>query len=370
MSGHDASHRSYNADASGPNSDDAVSELWGKNQSLGRTDILASPTVAQSRLYIGCGKTAYCLDVQSGDQHWSKEMIGYVNKYTPAIDGDSMYISERGEPSQLWSLSTADGTVQWVRELAVVSSPIIHKDRVYVVVRTDAGDHIHALSRSDGSDEWTADIGTRPSRYDTRTSPAIGDDTLYMATTIGTTDENVTGRLYALNVADGTKRWQYDDIAGTVTRSGVTVGEDSIYIGDNDGTLYAIDPATQSENWSFSTDSRFWTTPAIGHGLVYAGTVDGTLFALTRDGTVEWEAMTNLTYANPAVGSEGVYTGGMGLLCFNPKTGETLWKYNRQDVFSNHFTSPIVFGDVVGAASCLKKKAGQPVYDDYVTIVS
>lgn len=368
MGGRNGGQRSFNPDAMGPSA--PAGELWDGSKSLGRTDILASPVIANGRLYIGCGVTVYALDVGTGETYWTKRLAGRANKFTPALVDGTLFVVETDTKQRLWAFDVSDGSVQWTRTMSVVSSPVVREGRIYLVTRTDAGDQIRAIRPADGAELWVSQIGSRPGHYRTRTPPAVSGDSLYMATTVGTDSSDASGKLFALDANDGGTKWTLD-VAGPVTRSGAAVSDGVVYFGDNAGVVHAVDAGDRSERWSFSTEGQFWTTPALDDERVYVGANDGTLSALEPEsGAVHWQTQTELTYANPAVDSDTVYVGGKSLLGIDAATGDVDWRFNYERLFSSQFTSPVVVGDVLAAASCVKEKAGQTIYDDYVTVLS
>ncbi|WP_459191014.1 PQQ-binding-like beta-propeller repeat protein [Halosimplex sp. J119] len=368
MAGYDPTQCSFAPDGSGPT--DSAGEVWGSSRSLGKTDILASPVVADDRLYVGCGVTVHALSFDTGDTHWTTDATGTVNKFTPAISDGTLFIVERGEAERLWAYDTTDGSEVWQRDLSVVSSPVVRDGHVYVVTRSENGDQVRALSTEDGSNAWAHDIGRRPGRFETRTPPAVDGETVYMATTVGDDESDASGRLFALRTGDGEEEWTYD-VSGTITRSGAAVTDGTVFFGDNDGVVHAVDTADRTETWSHSVDGQFWTTPAVDSDHVYAGANDGTLFALGRSsGDVDWQAETDLAYANPIVTPERIFVGGNTVLGIDAASGDVSWRFNYDTVFSSQFTSPVVVDDVLAVASCVKEEPGQTVYDDYVSVLS
>lgn len=78
------------------------------------------------------------------------------------------------------------------------------------------------------------------------------------------------------------------ETGGTV-RSSPAVVEETVYIGSNDGRLYALDMSTGEEEWTFETDGPVVSSPAVVDGTVYIGSTDHTVYALDAEtGTKEW----------------------------------------------------------------------------------
>jgi outer membrane protein assembly factor BamB len=70
----------------------------------------------------------------------------------------------------------------------------------------------------------------------------------------------------ARRVEDGREVWRY--FSGAPALGGITVEEDRAYIGDRAGEVVALDVRTGEEEWSFRTEGRVETTPAVADGVV------------------------------------------------------------------------------------------------------
>ena len=53
-----------------------------------------------------------------------------------------------------------------------------------------------------------------------------------------------------------------------------------VYVGSNDGRLYALDVETGQEKWRFKTGGPVASSPAIAGGVVYFSSLDGYLYAV------------------------------------------------------------------------------------------
>ena len=98
-------------------------------------------------------------------------------------------------------------------------------------------------------------------------------------------------------VADGpipdapVQRWRFET-EGPV-RSSPVIDKGAVYIGSDDGRVYAIDLNTGKRRWSFQAESSIESPPALSAGLVFAGSLDGRLYCLdARTGCRKW------TYVN------------------------------------------------------------------------
>ena len=54
----------------------------------------------------------------------------------------------------------------------------------------------------------------------------------------------------------------------------------TVYVGSEDGRLYAVDAATGKKLWDIITGGRITSSPAVADGTVYIGSYDGNLYAI------------------------------------------------------------------------------------------
>jgi outer membrane protein assembly factor BamB len=105
------------------------------------------------------------------------------------------------------------------------------------------------------------------------------------------------------------------DIAGIITPAISPDG--TIYVGNAQGILSAIDPETREVKWTYQTGADpnqpgFYGLPSFPlvdkQGTVYIGSVDGKMYAVDKDGKLLWQYQTGgkITEASPAFGSDGV----------------------------------------------------------------
>src|SRR3569623_2242415 len=77
----------------------------------------------------------------------------------------------------------------------------------------------------------------------------------------------------------GTKLWEFST-GGAISSSPAIGSDGTIYIGSNDGFLYAL-REDGSKKWSFRTGNWGYSSPAIGQdGTVYVGSNDGFFYAV------------------------------------------------------------------------------------------
>jgi outer membrane protein assembly factor BamB len=153
-------------------------------------------------------------------------------------------------------------------------------------------------------------------------------------------------------------KWSFHTHGELISSPAIAKGV--IYVGSNDGKLYAIDQETGSQEWSFSTDARITSSPAIAGGLVFCSSYDGSFFAIdVASGKLKWkfsiagERRYSATHlhgslpagetmpdpfdvylSSPAIWNGAVYfgSGDGNVYSLDAATGKIQWKFPTGDV--------------------------------------
>jgi outer membrane protein assembly factor BamB len=148
---------------------------------------------------------------------------------------------------------------------------------------------------------WTA----FPTSGAVRSTPAIADDgTIY----VGSDD----GHLYAINPEDGFAKWTFPSSGsiGAVRSTPVIGTGDTVYFGSDDGKIYAVNPVNGSQLWSYEIESDTPVrSPVIGEaGKVYVGADNGKFYGFDAFLQYKWEfpAAGPLSFGRPAVSPDGI----------------------------------------------------------------
>jgi outer membrane protein assembly factor BamB len=122
-------------------------------------------------------------------------------------------------------------------------------------------------------------------------SPSVGEDgTIY----IGSDD----GHLYAIDPS-GHSKWAF--AAGDQINSSAAVANGVVYFGSRDNKVYAVNASTGAKIWDFTTGGEVYSSPAIG-SFVYVGSDDGNFYALDiASGVQKWVVHTGGPVRSPAL---------------------------------------------------------------------
>ena len=76
------------------------------------------------------------------------------------------------------------------------------------------------------------------------------------------------------NVKNLGLKWSY--ATGYLVDSSPAVANGVVYVGSNDGNLYALNASTGAKLWSYPTGAAVASSPAVANGVVYVGSDDTT----------------------------------------------------------------------------------------------
>lgn len=123
-------------------------------------------------------------------------------------------------------------------------------------------------------------------------SPAAIGDYVILGNDKGEIIKIDIGDNVSSNQANGRVKFR-QKIGGSLT-GGIVILENDIYIGSEDGNLYAIDLADGKTRWIFQTGSRVKMDAAIFENDVYIGNLNGDFFKLSKkDGSLIWKLKTD-----------------------------------------------------------------------------
>jgi outer membrane protein assembly factor BamB len=175
--------------------------------------------------------------------------------------------------------------------------------------------------------------------YDTTapvySSPAIVDNVLYIGSD--------NGILYALNAQTGGANWTYP--TGGAIKSSPAVFYGKVYFLSTDGFVYALDAATGALVWSVLIDPPLpprvnfwpWSSPAVHSGRVFIASSNGLLYCLNAfNGAIIWSTFIGgnpnspITVANNKVfsGTHNFDDTSPTLVALNELTGAIIWTYS------------------------------------------
>ncbi len=265
----------------------------------------ATPALEGQVLFVSLHSTALeALDAHTGQVYWTFE-TGEKIQAPPLVVGRRVLIASR---MTLWVVDATSGRNIWKFHRGengwpTTGSPAVAGNVIYVGLGT--GTQLWALDLTNGHILWSFDTGDRIA------SGALAKaDTIYVATW--------RGNIFAINRANGTKRWVYtlnvshnqnvvDGVAGSMA-----LANGHLYVGGYRGVISCIDVLRGKLIWRFATGAQILATPVVAVGRVYIGSGDGTFYALdTQTGRPAWHYATGEIRASATLANGHLYVGSL-----------------------------------------------------------
>ena len=94
-------------------------------------------------------------------------------------------------------------------------------------------------------------------------------------------------------------------ISGQRVSSSPALVNATLYVGSEDGRLYAVDAATGEKLWDFLTGDKITSSPAMAEGTVYISSHDGCLYAIAQKGTDIAQKGTDIAQTGTDIAQKG-----------------------------------------------------------------
>lgn len=130
--------------------------------------------------------------------------------------------------------------------------------------------------------------------------------------------------------------WTFE--TGGTVRSSPAVVDGTVYIGSDDGSLYAIDAATGELRWTFETGGPIESSPAVFGYMVLVGSHDHRIYGIDVSGEQQWALETgdrvrsspSVQASVPVIEGDVVVTGSddANIYLQDPWTGELKFSYD------------------------------------------
>jgi outer membrane protein assembly factor BamB len=293
-------------------------------------------------------------------------------EFPPVIYGDRLYIVD--DDGSAKALDKRTGRKLWetkVGTLAAASPALGLKQRlVYIPVLSTnpTAPGTVALAMDTGRVVWSRRIPAG-----SESSPLAWNDSVYLGDQAGT--------VYSLDARTGHVNWTFH--AKSAVKGGPALSDGKLYFGDYAGRAYALDAATGHKVWAVTTSGaefgfgsgNFYSTPAVAFGRVYMGNTDGRVYSFAaRSGELAWATGTgSYVYASAAVADvpgvgPTVYLGSYDgyFYAFNARTGAVRWRHRAGGRISGSATivGRVVYYSTLGSKTTtgLDARTGRQVF--------
>jgi len=245
---------------------------------------------------------------------------------SPAVDSGIVYLTTY--TAQLYTLDAISFKVKWsavigntkignVNESAPIVASEVIKGASTSVVYVGSNDHnLYAFNASGCGNSVCTPLWKAPTGNAIYSSPAVATEVINSTSTsvvyVGSND----GNLYAFNASTGAQIWSFST-GGAIVAS-PTVVNGVVYVGSTDSKFYAVDATTGTELWYYTTGNEIFSSAAVTNRVAYVGSYDHKLYAFTiancgSNGQVcqpTWMAPTGgYISSSPAVANDVVYVG-------------------------------------------------------------
>lgn len=268
---------------------------------------------------------------------WS---LAIPSLFSPPVVGreGTIYIPSGGEGQAIVAVSP-EGTLMWrygstegVRSSPAISTRIssegIKEEVVYVGLLVG---ELVALN-SQGEVLWSLPTGER-----NFSSPTLGPSgTLYLGVGVKVLAVSPEGRI----------KWEFPTQGLVFSSPALSQDEKVLYVGSEDGNLYALDTETGARLWSFQTLGGIRSSPLVtSDSLIIFTSMTGEIFALESTGRLRWRlALPGAALpSNPVLSKEGIVyiSTSQGLLYAINPNGTERWPGGLQ-VGAELVGSPLV----------------------------
>ncbi|MBX7222127.1 MAG: PQQ-binding-like beta-propeller repeat protein [Blastocatellia bacterium] len=304
-----------------------------------------SPVVADGAVYFGSDDGRMnALDLQTGQplegfRYQSTQAKGKPGSPVAAANGSLYFGTEKG----LLAINAKTGAKQWFfkTKKMVWTAPLVVGNLIYAA---DERGMLYAVDTVTHTAKWTFNANTF-----LLFPPAYDNGLIYF------------GRektFYALNALTGEQKWKVERTDGFEWRAPAVAGG-MVFVGHDNGQLYALDSTTGDVRWTFRSTGDAWSAPAIAGDVLLIGNKDGFFFGLeVATGKEVWRFKAEDWAVTDPVVADGVVYFGVGnhqdlegprfLHALDLKTGLELWKFQGS---SRILASPAVADGLVIVAT-------------------
>ncbi len=244
--------------------------LW---QEDNRHPLSAPPTYFRGLVLVPSdGNFLSCYDAATGRLYWRFQSEDVLPDFWPttgaaAATGRTAYVA-LGASAEFMAIDLISGLKRWeyaVRE-RFSGAPAVAYGAVYVAT---ASGRILCFDAADGALRWKVKL-PQSVGGGARASPVVAGERLFL----GGDD----GRLYAYSARTGRLLWTYR--TGSPVLSAPIAANSVLYLPGSDGLLYCLDAASGHERWALRL-GEMRAAPALLDGMLYVGSrAAGGLYAV------------------------------------------------------------------------------------------
>jgi len=174
----------------------------------------------------------------------------------------NVYLLDKGQEGWATEIGEATGSTELERVIDVDSAPVIFGDKIYAI---SSRGNLAAIELKSGRVLWKR-------QYSSYRQIAVYQNTIYLT--------DLRGHVYALDRLNGIERWSNLTLTNRNT-TGPAVLDDYVVVGDFEGYLHWLDQETGEIVARHVVDSSgIHTTPTVKDNIIYSQSRDGDLQAI------------------------------------------------------------------------------------------
>lgn len=259
-----------------------------------------APAIKDGTVYIGCDDgQLYAFDLEDGTVEWTAPTRSTVRRPLAVVDdvvlasmGDGIDGYDRHSGEVLWEFTTEEGQG--------ATTPVVEDGTVVVGSGEPA---VYGIDSETGGELWREEHERNISN-----PAAIEDGTAYVC--------DWTNGIHTYDLKDGTPGYSVTIDAAHAT--GATVANGVIYLGGDDGTLFALDATSLGDElWTFDANDWIEGSPVVSNDSVFFTDQNGVFYSLDRDrGQAVWtKELERASRSAPALVANTIFVGnGQGIL--------------------------------------------------------
>lgn len=225
------------------------------------------------------------------------------------------------DPQVKWELASKDG---WVATCAIVGQHVYAPalQGYLYCLDLETGKEIWKYRSIESTDEKKFAPGFKAAPFVTDTTVFVGDE---------------DGLLHAIDRNTGQVKWKF--ATGAEIAGGVAMYKDQLLLASHDAYLYSLGQDGQ-EKWKFETQDRINCSPGIADRFTFVSGCDEHLRVIDLESHEETHdiEMQSFLIASPAIADDMLYVGTHGgdVAGVNWKTGEIKWRYRGEREMPYH----------------------------------
>ncbi|MCW4029925.1 MAG: PQQ-binding-like beta-propeller repeat protein [Candidatus Bathyarchaeota archaeon] len=261
--------------------------IWQSPTDSGYPDEISATAVADGLVYVTVANTPdyrgrlYAFNASTGNLTW-QYIPSFRTWASPAVYNGLVYIG--GSAGDIAALNATSGEQSWSHRGSNYNGHSSFSIGDGLVLIGMEPQELQAWDASSGAFVWSGNTVGAVSH----STPAIANEVVYVSTGIGGAIIQ-PGGITAIDVTTGALLWNHT--IGSIRYSSPAVAEGLVFVGSDENSIlthdnprghavYAIDSKTGATIWTYTTDGEVYSSPAVAYGIVYVGSNDGKVYAI------------------------------------------------------------------------------------------